>query len=68
MFHRPFIANDTARQYISYVSPVQVPTIDNTFATSTAITAASNGKTKILKLLHDEVCRTTQGQDMKTFL
>ncbi|KAM0071088.1 hypothetical protein Hdeb2414_s0001g00020811 [Helianthus debilis subsp. tardiflorus] len=31
-------------------------------------TVASAGKTKIFKLLHREVCKITQGPDLKTFL
>ncbi|GJW73532.1 ankyrin repeat-containing protein [Tanacetum coccineum] len=40
----------------------------NRVGETSLFTAASYGKTKIFKLLHDEVCRTTQGPDMKTFL
>ncbi|KAL9992492.1 putative ankyrin repeat-containing domain superfamily [Helianthus debilis subsp. tardiflorus] len=40
----------------------------NRLGETALFTAASNGKTKIFNLLHRQVCRTTQGPDLKTFL
>ncbi|KAI3718660.1 hypothetical protein L6452_19539 [Arctium lappa] len=40
----------------------------NRLGETALFTAAVNGKTKIFKFLHAEVCRTTQGPDMKAFL
>ncbi|KAI3718661.1 hypothetical protein L6452_19540 [Arctium lappa] len=40
----------------------------NRLGETALFTAAVYGKTKIFKFLHGEVCRTTEGPDMKTFL